>query len=93
MNELLTVSARGQVTLPATLRRRLGLRGGDVLVPESQGEHIVLRPQTAFDRYDDDQIEQWDVEDRLDGDERRRIIEALTQSDLDPPQLIDFSNS
>ena len=93
MNVLLTVSARGQVTLPATLRRRLGLRGGDVLVLESQGEHIVLRPQTAFDRYDDDQIEQWDVEDRLDGDERRRIIEALTQSDLDPPQLIDFSNS
>lgn len=82
MNELLTVSARGQVTLPATLRRRLGLRGGDVLVLESQGEHIVLRPQTAFDRYDDDQIEQWDVEDRLDGDERRRIIETLTQSDL-----------
>lgn len=81
MNELLTVSARGQVTLPATLRRRLGLRGGDVLVLESQGEHIVLRPQTAFDRYDDDQIEQWDVEDRLDGDERRRIIETLT-SDL-----------
>ena len=85
MNELLTVSARGQVTLPATLRRRLGLRGGDVLVLESQGEHIVLRPQTAFDRYDDDQIEQWDVEDRLDGDERRRIIEALTRSDADPP--------
>ena len=82
MNELLTVSARGQVTLPATLRRRLGLRGGDVLVLESQGEHIVLRPQAAFDRYDDDQIEQWDVEDRLDGDERRRIIETLTQSDL-----------
>ena len=85
MNELLTVSARGQVTLPATLRRRLGLRGGDVLVLESQGEHIVLRPQTAFDRYDDDQIEQWDVEDRLDGDERR-IIEALTRSDADPPR-------
>ena len=87
MNELLTVSARGQVTLPATLRRRLGLRGGDVLVLESQGEHIVLRPQAAFDRYDDDQIAQWDVEDRLDGDERRRIIEALTQSDADPPPL------
>ena len=85
MNVLLTVSARGQVTLPATLRRRLGLRGGDVLVLESQGEHIVLRPQTAFDRYDDDQIEQWDVEDRLDGDERRRIIETLTQSDADSP--------
>lgn len=82
MNELLTVSARGQVTLPATLRRRLGLRGGDVLVLESQGEHIVLRPQAVFDQYDDDQIEQWDVEDRLDGDERRRIIETLTQSDL-----------
>lgn len=79
MNELLTVSARGQVTLPATLRRKLGLKGGDVLVLESRGERIVLRPQAVFDRYDDDQIEQWVVEDRLDGDERRRIVEALTQ--------------
>lgn len=85
MNELLTVSARGQVTLPATLRRKLGLRGGDVLVLESQGEHIVLKPQAVFDRYDDEQIEQWNVEDRLDGGERRRIIKALTGSDLDPP--------
>ena len=84
MNELLTVSARGQVTLPATLRRRLGLRGGDVLELESQGEHIVLKPQAVFDRYDDEQIEQWNVEDKLDGDERRRIVKALTQSDPDP---------
>lgn len=85
MNELLTVSARGQVTLPATLRRRLGLKGGDVLVLESRGERIVLKPQAVFDRYSDDQIEQWDVEDRLDGDERRRIVEALTRADRNPP--------
>lgn len=84
VNELLTVSARGQVTLPATLRRKLGLKGGDVLVLESQGERIVLKPQAVFDRYDDDQVEQWVVEDRLDGDERQRIIEALTRSDRDP---------
>ena len=71
--------------MPATLRRKLGLKGGDVLVLESQGERIVLKPQTVFDRYDDDQIEQWVVEDRLDGDERRRIVEALTQSDRNPP--------
>ena len=85
MIELLTVSARGQVTLPATLRRKLGLKRGDVLVLESQGERILLKPQAAFDRYDDDQIEQWVVEDRLDGDERRRIIEALKQSGRSPP--------
>lgn len=84
MTELLTVSARGQVTLPATLRRKLGLRGGDVLVLESKGKRIVLKPQAVFDRYDDDQIEQWDVEDRLGDDERQRIIEALIQSDRDP---------
>ena len=85
MKELLTVSARGQVTLPATLRRKLGLKGGDVLVLESQGERIVLKPQAVFDRYDDDQIEQWVVEDRLDSDERQRIVEALTQSGRSPP--------
>ena len=44
---------------------------------------IVLKPQAVFDRYDDEQIEQWNIEDRLDGDERQRMIEALTRSDLD----------
>ena len=44
----------------------------------------VLKPQAVFDRYNDEQIEQWNIEDRLDGDERQRLIEALTRSDLDP---------
>ena len=45
---------------------------------------IVPKPQAVFDRYDDEQIEQWNIEDRLDGDERQRMIEELTRSDLDP---------
>lgn len=28
MNETLVVSSRGQITLPATLRKRLGIKGG-----------------------------------------------------------------
>ena len=57
-------------------------RGAEELL-ESQGERIVLKAQAVFDRYDDDEIEQWNVEDRLDSDERQRIIEALTRPDSD----------
>lgn len=79
MNALLTISARGQVTLPEPLRRKLGLKGGDLLALEDREGRIVLKPQAVFERYEDDQIEQWDVEDQLDSEERRRIIEASRQ--------------
>ena len=44
MNETLVVSSRGQITLPATLRRRLGIKGGDVMILEDRGQEVVLKP-------------------------------------------------
>jgi AbrB family looped-hinge helix DNA binding protein len=37
--------AQGQVTLPASIRRRLGLRAGDPLDAKVEGQRIVLTPQ------------------------------------------------
>ena len=39
-----TISSKGQITVPAEVRRRLGLRPGDKVRIEVVGEHAVLRP-------------------------------------------------
>ena len=67
MNETLVVSSRGQITLPAVLRKRFGLKGGDVLILEDRGDEIVLKPGVVLEAryYSDEQIAEWDATDRL----------------------------
>ena len=67
MNETLVVSSRGQITLPAVLRKRFGIKGGDVLILEDRGDEIVLKPGVVLEAryYSDEQIAEWDATDRL----------------------------
>ncbi len=39
-----TISKKGQISLPAVLRRRFGLKEGDKLSVEEKGDTLVLRP-------------------------------------------------
>lgn len=80
MSATLIVSNRGQITLPAATRKRLGIKGGDVVVLEDRDNEIVLKPAVVLEieLYTDAQIAEWDAADRLDDDERRRIVDAVT---------------
>ena len=82
MPQSLIVSSRGQVTLPAATRKRLGIKGGDVVIMEDRGSEIVLKPGVVLEiqHYDDDQIAQWDADDKLEERERTRILDAVTPS-------------
>lgn len=44
---LIQINGKGQLTLPQALRRKLGLRAGDVLEVEQRGETLLLRPCAA----------------------------------------------
>ncbi len=39
-----TVSARGQLVIPASLRRRYGLKGGEKVLWVDTGRHLLLVP-------------------------------------------------
>ena len=80
MNETLVVSSRGQVTLPAVVRKRLGIKTGDVLILEDRGSEIVLKPGVVIETqyYRDREIAQWDDADRLPDRERARILRKLS---------------
>ena len=82
MNETLVVSSRGQITLPAALRKRLGIKGGDVMILEDRGDEAVPKPGMVVELqlYDDEQIARWDAEDSLSDEERTRILARLPAS-------------
>ena len=82
MNETLVVSSRGQITLPATLRKRQGIKGGDVMILEDRGDELVLKPGMVVELqlYGDEQIARWDAEDSLSDEERTRILAKLPAS-------------
>ena len=79
MSETLVVSSRGQITLPAALRKRLGIKSGDVVILEDRGNEVVLKPGIVLEiqHYSDEQIAQWDAEDKLSDQERAEILDRL----------------
>ena len=82
MSEILVVSSRGQITLPAALRKRLGIKSGDVVILEDHGNEVVLKPGIVLEieHYSDEKIAQWDAEDKLSDQERDQILDSLATS-------------
>ncbi len=77
--QTLIVSNRGQITLPAQIRKRLGIEAGGVVAAEERDGELVLRPAVVMEveTYSDNDIGRWDEEDRLSLKERDRILRRL----------------
>ncbi len=70
----LIVSGRGQVTLPAKLRKRLGIEPGGILIAEEKDGALVLRPAMVMpvEIYSDEDVARWVKEDAFKNDAERR---------------------
>jgi len=81
MRESAVVSSRGQITLPAGIRKRLGIEPGGVVILEDRDGELVIKPAAvvAVESYSDRQIAEWDAEDRLLSDEREAIRRRLSR--------------
>ena len=62
MKTTLTVTSRGVVTLPAKLRRALGLKADDQLIAETTAEGLMLRPAVTLpvELYSDKRVHEFD---------------------------------
>jgi antitoxin PrlF len=62
MKATLTLSDRGVVTLPAKLRRAMGLKAEDQLIAETTPEGLLLRPAVTLpiEIYSDKRIREFD---------------------------------
>ena len=74
--ENLIVSARGQLTLPAKLRKRLGIEPGGVVVAEEKDGALVLRPAVVMPvrLYSDEEVREWTVAESLPDGEREAYL-------------------
>jgi antitoxin PrlF len=65
LKENLVISPRGQITLPAAMRRALGLSGNAVVTAEEREGKIVLTPAVVVETesYSDAAIAAWDKAD------------------------------
>ena len=79
MRQTLIVSNRGQLTLPARLRKRFGIKDGGAVILEERGTELVLKPAlvTEVEMYTEAQVSAWDDADRLDEAERKRVRKRL----------------
>ncbi|MBI5450859.1 MAG: AbrB/MazE/SpoVT family DNA-binding domain-containing protein [Gammaproteobacteria bacterium] len=79
MRENLIVSDRGQITLPATMRKKLGIKPGGIITVEDRDGEIVLRPAVVMeiDTYSDAEIDRWQQQDQLEQGERAAVTKRL----------------
>ena len=81
MSDTLIVSERGQITLPSSIRKKYGIKGGSALILEERNNELRLKPAEVLevDLYSDAQIERWDRADVLSTRERNNILKRLQQ--------------
>jgi len=79
MRQNLLVSSRGQITLPSSVRKRLGIQSGGIVILEERDNVVVLRPAAVveIETFPDEEIAQWDKEDRFEPAERNALLKRL----------------
>ena len=79
MKQTLIVSNRGQLTLPANLRKRFGIKNGGAVILEERDNELILKPAMVLEleMYTDAQVSAWDEADRLDDAERQNVLQRL----------------
>lgn len=62
MKTTLTVNSRGVVTLPAKLRKALGIKADDQLIAETTPDGLLLRPAVTLpvENYSENRIREFD---------------------------------
>jgi antitoxin PrlF len=79
MRQTLIVSSRGQITLPADVRRMFGIKSGEPVIIESRNGELVLKPATVLEveLYTPAQIAEWDRDDALGEAGRKTVLARL----------------
>jgi antitoxin PrlF len=74
MKTTLTVTDRGTITLPAKLRRQLGIKADDQLIAETTPDGLLLRPAVTLpvEVYSDTRIAEFDAAEAELGEVLRR---------------------
>lgn len=81
MRQTLIVSTRGQITLPADIRKQFGIKSGEPVIIEDRNGELVLKPATvmAVEMYSPEQVAEWDRQDQLSDAQRKAVLNRLSK--------------
>lgn len=77
------------MVIPAALRRRLGLKDGDILVAEEASGGVLLRPAVALpvESYSPERRAEFLLNNAMDRDDYVRAVREVRAMGLDPDAI------
>lgn len=78
--ELVKLGKKGQVSIPRSVLKQLGLEGvASLLVETTEDGAIVLRPAAVYpiEIYSDERVQEFDAADRMDAATAARVAQVL----------------
>ncbi len=78
--DVVKLGKKGQVSLPATVLRKLGLEGrATLLVEATEDGAVILRPAAVYpiELYSDARVKEFEDADRLSAADAKRVQKAL----------------
>jgi AbrB family looped-hinge helix DNA binding protein len=87
--ETTKIGRRGTIVIPATLRRRLGLKDGDILVAEEVDGGVLLRPAVAIalETYSPERRAEFLLNNAVDRDDYARAVREVRDMGVDPDAI------
>ena len=84
--ETTKIGRRGTIVIPATLRRRLGLKDGYILVAEEVDGGVLLRPAVAvaLETYSPERRAEFLLNNAVDRDDYARAVREVRDLGVDP---------
>ena len=87
--EMSKVGKRGAVVIPASLRRRFGIKEGSLVIAEGRAEGVLIRPAAAFPikMYAPERQAEFLLSNAVDAKEYGRAKEDVRKMGLDPGKI------
>ena len=87
--EMSKVGKRGAVVIPASLRRRFGIKEGSLVIAEERAEGVLIRPAAAFpiEMYTPERRAEFLLSNAVDAKDHARAKEAMRKMGLDPKKI------
>ncbi|MCE9639006.1 MAG: AbrB/MazE/SpoVT family DNA-binding domain-containing protein [Betaproteobacteria bacterium] len=80
--DIVKLGKKGQLSLPASVLRKLGLQGaGTLLIEATDDGAVILRPAAVYpiEMYTEARIKEFDKENRLTESEKARVRKATAR--------------
>ena len=87
--EMSQVGKRGAVVIPASLRRRFGIKEGSLVIAEGRAEGVLIRPAAAFPikMYAPERQAEFLLSNAVDAKDYVRAKEDVRKMGLDPRKI------